>query len=114
MATIPIFAESGDELSTLTIEPTTLQNLYEHRSFFIELYGRARTILRLYVNRRAIPRNQVTVHSLLIKFIKGEEDVINRLDYSILAIALSNHPTSKHPIRIYFQDVIEDHNIRNI
>ena len=113
MPNIAVFAESGGELSTLSLAPSTLQNLYNYRSFLIELYGRARTIVRLFVDRREVSHNEDTVPSLFIKVIKGEEDVVKRLNYSVLATALSNHPTNECPIRIYFQDKVDDHNIRN-
>jgi len=114
MPNIAVFAESGDKLSTLSLEPSTLQNLNDYRSFLVELYGRARTIVRLFVDRRTVSRNESTHPLLLIKVIKGEADVVKRLDYSVLAVALSNHPTNECPIRIYFQDIVEDHNIRNL
>lgn len=104
MPNIAVFAESGSLLGTVSLSTRTINILSECHVLIIELYGRARTICRLCAEH----------NKLLLTVLKGEPEVTERLDYSILANALERAPTTGCPLRIYFQDIIEDHNIRNL
>jgi hypothetical protein len=96
--------KAGNVLGIVSLSNHTLDLLSECHVLIIELYGRTRTICRLYLEQ----------NKLLLTVLKGEPEVTERLDYSVLSTALERAPTNGCPLRIYFQDVIEDHNIRNI
>ena len=114
MADIAVITESGNILSTLSVAPSTLQNLYDYRSLLVELYGRACTIIRISVDRRTSPRNGTTCPQFLIKLIKGEPEIVKYLNYEALASALERVSTNDEPIRICCREKFEDHNIRNL
>lgn len=103
--TISVYSETGNVLGTVSLTTHTINLLSECHVLIIELYGRARTICQLHIKQ---------TDKLLLKVLKGEPEVTERLDYSVLATALEKAPVTGCPLRIYFQDVIEDHNIRNI
>ena len=97
--------DAGNVLGIVSLSNHTLDLLSECHVLIIELYGRARTICQLHIKQ---------ADKLLLKVLKGEPEVTERLDYSVLATALERAPVTGCPLRIYFQDVIEDHNIRNL
>ena len=97
--------EAGNVLGIVSLSTHTLNLLSECHVLIIELYGRAHTICQLHTKQ---------ADKLLLKVLKGEPEVTERLDYSVLATALERALTTGCPLRIYFQDVIEDHNIRNL
>ena len=103
--TLPVYSEAGAVLGTVSLTTHTINLLSEYHVLIIELYGRARTICQLHIKQ---------ADKLLLKVLKGEPEVTERLDYSVLATALEKAPVTGCPLRIYFQDVIEDHNIRNL
>ena len=114
MPSLAVYVESGAAVGTVTLQSHTLDTLFECHSITVELYGRARTILKLCTNQCVSIVNGITCPQLLIKLIKGEQEVIDHLDYAALAYALERVPPNGEPIRIYHREQFEDHNIRNI
>ena len=114
MPSLAVYAESGAVLGTVTLQPHTLDTLFQCHSITLELYGRARTILKLCTDQCVSIVNGITCPQLLIKLIKGEPEVIEHLDYAALAYSLERVPFNGEPIRIYHREQFKDHNIRNI